>query len=272
MIKTLNVNYNHINNIEKLEYDYNCYLMSLPLAFKTKVHTIPNKTPYLFTPQNKKNYWKRKLGVNPGIIFLITLWISFEKFHLNWQFSWPWLNLGNAFSEKIEWIQWYEFTGSFGGTLWVLLINIGLFEVFKNHPPSLKNSLWVKKMSPWLIGIALPISISLMLYQSEKDLTPTTEVLLLQPNIDPYNEKYDKENNYYFDLMAHMTADHITEETRYIFTPETYFGAGFGASLEEFKTSTLHRKITNSKIDYRKYNDLRHATSKTPRKINTPKC
>ena len=81
------------------------------------------------------------------------------------------------------------------------------------------------------------------MYQSEKDLTPTTEVLLLQPNIDPYNEKYDKENNYYFDLMAHMVTGQITDKTRYIFTPETYFGAGFGTSLEEFKTTTLHRKI-----------------------------
>ena len=98
-------------------------------------------------------------------------------------------------------------------------------------------------MSPWLIGIAIPILISLILYQSEKDLTPSTEVLLLQPNINPYNEKYEKENNYYFDLMVHMTADQITNETRYIFTPETYFGAGFGAALEEFKTSILHRKI-----------------------------
>ena len=107
----------------------------------------------------------------------------------------------------------------------------------------MKNTLWVKKMSPWLIGIAIPILISLILYQSEKDLTPSTEVLLLQPNINPYNEKYEKENNYYFDLMVHMTADQITNETRYIFTPETYFGAGFGAALEEFKTSILHRKI-----------------------------
>ncbi|MEC8396902.1 MAG: apolipoprotein N-acyltransferase [Bacteroidota bacterium] len=189
-------------------------------------------------------HWsKKRLPLRTAYIFLISLWIAFEKFHLMWDFSWPWLNLGNVFSEKIQWIQWYEFTGSFGGTLWVLLINIGLFEVFKNNPPSFKNTLWVKKMIPWLIGIAIPILISLILYQSEKDLTPSTEVLLLQPNINPYNEKYEKENNYYFHLMVHMTADQITSETRYIFTPETYFGAGFGAALEEFKTSILHRKI-----------------------------
>ena len=56
--------------------------------------------------------WKR-LGNKLSIIFFISLWICFEKFHLNWDFSWPWLNLGNVFSENIKIIQWYEYTGVF---------------------------------------------------------------------------------------------------------------------------------------------------------------
>ena len=189
-------------------------------------------------------HWsKKRLPLRTAYIFLVTLWIAFEKFHLEWDFSWPWLNFGNVFSEDIKWIQWYEFTGAFGGTLWVLLINIGLFEVLKNNPQGFKNTLWIKKISPWLIGIAIPIAISLILYKGEKDLTPSTEILILQPNIDPYNEKYDRENDYYFDLMSNMITDKITNQTRYIFTPETYFGAGFGVSLEEFRTTSLHRKI-----------------------------
>ena len=43
--------------------------------------------------------------------------------------------------------------------------------------------------------------------------------------------------------MVNMTADQITDETRYILTPETYFGEGFGTSLEEFKTTNLFCKI-----------------------------
>ena len=79
-------------------------------------------------------HWsKKRLPLRTAYIFLVTLWIAFEKFHLEWDFSWPWLNLGNVFSEDILWIQWYEYTGSFGGSLWVLLINIGLFEVLKNN-------------------------------------------------------------------------------------------------------------------------------------------
>ena len=91
-------------------------------------------------------HWsKKRLPLRTAYIFFITLWIAFEKFHLEWDFSWPWLNLGNVFSEDVQWIQWYEFTGSFGGSLWILIINIGLYEVFKNYPVSLKNTVWVKK-------------------------------------------------------------------------------------------------------------------------------
>lgn len=43
------------------------------------------------------NWSKKRLPLRTSYIFLITLWISFEKLHLQWDFSWPWLNLGNVF-------------------------------------------------------------------------------------------------------------------------------------------------------------------------------
>lgn len=189
-------------------------------------------------------HWsKKRLPLRTAYIFLITLWIAFEKFHLGWEFSWPWLNLGNVFSEDIHWIQWYEYSGSFGGSLWVLLVNTGIFEVLKKHQINFKNTLWLKKLSPWLVSIALPIAISLIIFQKTPINTPNTEILLLQPNIDPYLEKYERENDDYFNLMAQMTADQISDQTRYIVTPETYFGAGLGTSLDEFKTTPLYRSI-----------------------------
>ncbi|MFZ0491491.1 MAG: apolipoprotein N-acyltransferase, partial [Salegentibacter sp.] len=57
-------------------------------------------------------------GFSAASAFLVSIWMVFEKIHLTWEFSWPWLNLGNGFSEYHHWIQWYEYTGTFGGTLW----------------------------------------------------------------------------------------------------------------------------------------------------------
>ena len=69
----------------------------------------------------------KRIALKWSLFFLICLWLSFEKFHLIWDFSWPWLNLGNVFADYPKWIQWYEYTGAFGGSLWVLFVNVFVF-------------------------------------------------------------------------------------------------------------------------------------------------
>jgi apolipoprotein N-acyltransferase len=75
----------------------------------------------------------RKLGGKAGFIFLPLAWICFEKLHLNWGFSWPWLNLGNGFASNPDWIQWYEYTGVFGGTLWIWMVNFSLYHAIRYY-------------------------------------------------------------------------------------------------------------------------------------------
>jgi tetratricopeptide (TPR) repeat protein len=43
-------------------FDWVCPVMSLPLALKTTLQTIPAHVPYLHTAQDKKQYWQQKLG------------------------------------------------------------------------------------------------------------------------------------------------------------------------------------------------------------------
>jgi apolipoprotein N-acyltransferase len=73
----------------------------------------------------------KKAGKTISYLSLIAYWMLFEYIHLNWQLSWPWLSLGNVFASHPEWIQWYEYTGISGGTLWVLLTNILCWELFQ---------------------------------------------------------------------------------------------------------------------------------------------
>ena len=44
------------------QFDVHCPLMSLPLAFKTEISTIPNATPYLKVSEEKKHLWATRLG------------------------------------------------------------------------------------------------------------------------------------------------------------------------------------------------------------------
>jgi len=43
-------------------FDYQCPLMSLPLAFKTNLSNVPSDVPYLKSDPEKSRFWKEKLG------------------------------------------------------------------------------------------------------------------------------------------------------------------------------------------------------------------
>jgi tetratricopeptide (TPR) repeat protein len=43
-------------------FDYHCPLMSLPLAFKTTLTSIPNKIPYVRSNINNQNMWQERIG------------------------------------------------------------------------------------------------------------------------------------------------------------------------------------------------------------------
>jgi apolipoprotein N-acyltransferase len=155
---------------------------------------------------------KRKIGNYLGYIFLIVLWIAWEYYYFNSEASWPWLVLGSGFSETTFLVQWYEFTGVLGGSLWVFLSGISIFKVIKS-----------KKMIviPSLI-IALPIVLSLYIFFTFKEKHDPIEVVVLQPNIDPYYEKFDSMSQEEQDArLIGLAEDAITPATRYIFAPET---------------------------------------------------
>ena len=70
---------------------------------------------------------KKKFSGALPYIFLMVTWIAWERFYFDAEISWPWLVLGNAFARSIGSIQWYEFTGSLGGSLWVWASNLSIF-------------------------------------------------------------------------------------------------------------------------------------------------
>ncbi len=159
-------------------------------------------------------------------IFLIAIWIAFEKFHHHWDFSWPWLSLGNVFSENITWIQWYEYTGIFGGSLWVLLVNILLFHSLRLFLETKDKRLFYKRIAKISLLVLLPIALSWGIYISYKEKGTPIEVVALQPNIDPYEEKYSLSNGETISLLLTLAKEGVTENTHFVLTPETVISQG----------------------------------------------
>ena len=49
-------------NSELPDFDFHCPMLSLPLAFKTNIDSIPCKTPYLSACDTHKKFWRNRLG------------------------------------------------------------------------------------------------------------------------------------------------------------------------------------------------------------------
>ncbi len=165
----------------------------------------------------------RKVNFNIGVIFLACIWMSFEYLHLQWQFSWPWLNLGNVFSSYTSWIQWYEYTGTFGGSLWVWIVNIGVFKSVLLYREQKEKSILIRSAIRNGLIIIIPIIISFVILKTYKEDGKDVEVVILQPNINPYTEKYNTTDDRVGELLTTLTTSEISPETRFIIAPETVF-------------------------------------------------
>lgn len=164
---------------------------------------------------------RRKFAARAGYLSLVVFWLTFEFLHFNWSINWPWLTLGNGFANSVEFIQWYEFTGVLGGSLWVLLSNLLIFRlvksIFRKEMPEA-----VKFGSFSLAIILLPVCLSLFQYFRYEEKGEIREVLVLQPNIDPFREKFsgmsDEEQTHRLISLAETI---ISDSTDYVLAPET---------------------------------------------------
>lgn len=187
-------------------------------------------------------YYKvaNRTTVARSLTFLVAFWLCFEKLHLGWEFSWPWLNLGNAFSEQTSWIQWYEYTGTFGGSLWVWIVNIVVFLLVRDFKLLTKNTK-LKYGTSIAMLILVPIVISVFIEKLYKDEGETFEVIALQPNIDPYNEKYSLTNDAIADLLIKLSNKEISNNTSLILAPETVFADN--VRLNQFNSADFKYKL-----------------------------
>ncbi|MFN3940829.1 MAG: apolipoprotein N-acyltransferase, partial [Chitinophagales bacterium] len=172
-------------------------------------------------------YVKKRLGTRLGLISLAAFWIIFEYVHLRWELTWPWLNLGNVFALNHTWIQWYAYTGTFGGTLWVLAVNILVFAmlrlvVFTNEIHFLSGKKQKVAFIAFLLCLVIvPIGISKAMYARTKDVGTPVNVTVLQPNFNPYTEKFSLPYNAQVEKMIRLSAEKITDSTDYLAWPET---------------------------------------------------
>lgn len=156
-------------------------------------------------------------------IFFIVLWIAWEFHYFDAQISWPWLILGNSFATCTGLVQWYEYTGVLGGSLWILLAGFVGFHLFFIAYRQLSLRRKVISVSLYCVLMLLPPAVSLYLYNSYEEVQDSREFVVLQPNIDPYSEKFSGLSRTDQDLkLLSLAESAVTDSSFVALAPETF--------------------------------------------------
>ncbi len=184
---------------------------------------------------------KRRLGAPLGYLALVVYWVAFENLHLRWDLTWPWLTLGNGFAAVPSWVQWYEYTGQLGGSVWVLAVNVLAFLALyptgqstgnlASQPVSAAPAFWRRPAVMASLALGLPLLWSGFLLMRFEEKGAPAEVVVVQPNVDPYNEKFESNPRFipYEQQVArliHLSDSLTTPQTRFVLWPETALEKG----------------------------------------------
>ncbi|MBL7932323.1 MAG: apolipoprotein N-acyltransferase, partial [Bacteroidia bacterium] len=196
---------------------------------------------------------KKRIGAFASPFLLIPFWLGWEHIHTLWDLTWSWMNIGNVFAFKHHWIQWYEITGVSGGTLWVLCVNIIVFKILRTTR-SLK--LFSKPVLKIALAIISPILLSygVGIYREKDTESHGTRVLVVQPNVDPYNVKFYLDYKSQFVKMLNLVRPALTKQTEYLVLPETFITENINETslsndltIRGFRDSLIH-KFPNLKV------------------------
>ena len=202
---------------------------------------------------------------------LICFYIGMEYLHQSWDLAFPWMTLGNGFAGMHQLVQWYEYTGVYGGSLWILISNILAFEAYKAYKthkgyPGYRLGIF------WLILIIVPIAISLSRYFSYEEKSMPVNVVTVQPNIDPYKKLGDIPVAEQMRILTHLSDSVAQPNTEYFLWPETAVAqyseeetirnsreyATMQAFISKYKNGSLITGIET----VNKYNDKRTLSAK----------
>jgi apolipoprotein N-acyltransferase len=197
------------------------YAVSEPLATRLVSGTVPIVLNALLMalPWWLRRMVRARFGPTVGGCAFVAFWLAFERLHHAWDLQWPWFSMGNVFGMAPWVVQWYEVTGMAGGSLWVLLVNLLADRVVVGW----RSKRIVKGAILWLSTVLLvPLIASLVRFGTYEERGQAIEVVVVQPSIDPYTQKFGgMAAAEQLERMLALAEAAMTDSTHLVVLPET---------------------------------------------------
>lgn len=186
---------------------------------------------------------------------LVSAWMSLELLHYHWGLAFPYLTLGNGLAAAPAVAQWYEYTGVFGGSLWIWVTNVLLYEAGRAFfVERTRRGVLLTKSAYALLWVLLPVGVSLGLFSSYREKGTSLEVVAVHPNLDCRKERKTLSTEALIKIHWDLTKRHLSNRTRYVLWPENAFNLGW---LEALPANPLVLALRDS---LKKYPDVQLIT------------
>ncbi len=164
---------------------------------------------------------RRVTNRNIGLAGLVCFWIAYEYLHQSWGLAFPWMTLGNGFAVSHQWVQWYEYTGVYGGTIWILAINILLFLIYTGLREAQDSKKRRKLVLLFVVLLVFPLGFSLIRYYTYQEQSNPSNIVVAQPNIDPYGKVTAIPPFQQISILTHISDSLGQANTEFFIWPET---------------------------------------------------
>jgi len=182
---------------------------------------------------------------------LIT-WLSYALFCFSWVtlesakerlLNFPWLNLGMSLASHPQFIQFYEVTGPYGGTLFLLVSNILLFESLASGRRSV-----VTRFAAviWVTGL---LGFSVYRYYSVNDYASPVEVRVVQGR-STFFKPSGKPQPKLLDSLIALSAKNAARNTEFFIWPESAFEPWHAVNEDSLEGSSGIEKIRAFLVPY----------------------
>ena len=158
--------------------------------------------------------------------------------------SFPWSSIANTQAQDnlLPFIQFIEFTGMFGLTFWLVILNVYLFHFYQNK--SLKNII------DSLAIFIFPIIVSFILVSSEPTSKEKIDFVVIQPNVS-IDDKNDKKHDD-LDMVNRLLDQSIPnlDSRQLLIWPETAFDDYYNAQrIRSLISYNLKQSLLKDSID-----------------------
>jgi apolipoprotein N-acyltransferase len=175
----------------------------------------------------------RRFGEGTALAALPFLWVGYEYSHSLSEWSFPWLTIGNSQSYDLARIQFISFTGVWGLSFWILLVNVLAYlfyralarpmeEVLPGRVFSLAAAVVLMYLLPSAVGTYI-LSTAPAAGDPVGNGRSVT-VGIVQSNVDPW-EKWTRSGSelasLYLSLTRRLMQEHASNPPQIVLWPET---------------------------------------------------